>query len=178
MKEQFESTLPRGRWLCAGVALICTIAFKGAIACSFGGLEREVQFPPTSTRLRSEQVISLTNWFIEQKDTRRATHGIYRANILAFAIKGDADSSRKAHLRLAKIAGLLKTLSDGTSFEVEPMSMNSKARRQDGWSAWTACKPRFNQLAPRHAHAASRLKAQRHRPSSSKPMYVEDLGST
>lgn len=83
MKEQFESTLPRGRWLCAGVALICTIAFKGAIACSFGGLEREVQFPPTSTRLRSEQVISLTNWFIEQKDTRRATHGIYRADIFA-----------------------------------------------------------------------------------------------
>ncbi|WP_418124451.1 hypothetical protein [Variovorax sp. 160MFSha2.1] len=119
MKEQFESTLPRGRWMCAGVALICTIAFKGAIACSFGGLEREVQFPPTSTRLRSEQVISLTNWFIEQKDIRRATHGIYRADIFAFAIKGDADSSRKAHLRLAEIAGLLKTLSDGTSFEVE-----------------------------------------------------------
>lgn len=119
MKEQFESTPPRGRWLCAGVALICTVTFKGAIACSFGGLEREVQFAPASTRLGSEQVTSLTNWFIEQKDTSRATHGIYRADILAFAIKGDADSSRKAHLRLAEITGLLKTLSGGTSFEVE-----------------------------------------------------------
>jgi hypothetical protein len=78
-----------------------------------------VRFPSTSTHLGSEQVISLTNWFIEQKDTSRATHGIYRADIFAFAVKGDTDSSRKAHLRLAEIAGLLKTLSDGTSFEVE-----------------------------------------------------------
>jgi len=119
MKEKFECTLPRARWLCAGIALICTVAFKGAIACSFGGLEHEVQVAPASTRLGSEQVISLTNWFIEQKDTSRATHGIYRADIFAFAIKGDADSSRKAHLRLAEIAGLLNTLSDGASFEVE-----------------------------------------------------------
>jgi hypothetical protein len=119
MKEKFEPGLARRRWLCAGVALLCTFAHTGATACSFGGLQREVQFPSTSTHLGSEQVISLTNWFIEQKDTNRATHGIYRADIFAFAIKGDADSSRKAHLRLAEIAGLLKTLSDGTSFEVE-----------------------------------------------------------
>ncbi len=99
--------------------LVLGLAPAWTSACSFAGLQREVQFPSTSTHLGSEQIISLTNWFIEQKDTSRATHGIYRAYILAFAIKGDTDSSRKAHLRLAEIAGLLKTLSDGTSFEVE-----------------------------------------------------------
>ncbi|MDR6519236.1 hypothetical protein J2789_001918 [Variovorax paradoxus] len=107
------------KYLHAIIPLFLSLAPAWTTACSFAGLEREVQFPPTSTHLESEQIISLTNWFIEQKDTSRATHGIYRADIFAFAIKGDADSSRKAHLRLAEIAGLLKTLSDGTSLEVE-----------------------------------------------------------
>lgn len=107
------------KYLHAIIPLFLSLAPAWTTACSFAGLEREVQFAPARTHLGSEQVISLTNWFIEQKDTRRATHGIYRADIFAFAIKRDADSSRKAHLRLAEIAGLLKTLSDGTSFEVE-----------------------------------------------------------
>lgn len=101
------------------LALIWALSPAWAVACSFASLQHNVQFSPASTHLESQQIISLTNWFIEQKDTSRATHGIYRADIFAVAVKGDADSSRKAHRRLAEVAELLKTLSAGTSFEVE-----------------------------------------------------------
>lgn len=107
------------KYLHAIIPLAFALAPAWTAACSFGGLEREVRFPSASTHLGSEQIISLTNWFIEQKDTSRATHGIYRADIFAVAVKGDADSTRKAHRRLAEITGLLKTLSAGTSFDVE-----------------------------------------------------------
>lgn len=107
------------KYLHAIIPLVLGLAPAWTTACSFAGLQREVRFPSTSTHLGSEQILSLSNWFIEQKDTSRATHGIYRADVFAFAIKGDADSSRKAHRRLAEVAGLLKTLSDGSSFEVE-----------------------------------------------------------
>ncbi|MGJ7536301.1 MULTISPECIES: hypothetical protein [unclassified Variovorax] len=107
------------KYLHAIIPLAFALAPAWTTACSFGGLQREVQFPSTSTHLGSEQILSLTNWFIEQKDTSRATHGIYRADIFAVAVKGNADSSRKAQRRLAEVADLLKTLSAGTSFEVE-----------------------------------------------------------
>lgn len=107
------------KYLHAIIPLALGLAPAWTTACSFAGLQRDVQFPSTSTHLGSEQIIALTNWFIEQKDTSRATHGIYRADIFAFAVKGDADSSEKAHRRLAEVAGLLRTLSNGSSFEVE-----------------------------------------------------------
>ena len=101
------------------LSIVWALCPTWAAACSFSSLQHNVQFSEASTQLEPHQVASVTSWFIEQNDPNRATHGIYRADIFAFAIRGDADSSRKAHLRLAEIANLLKTLSDGTSFEVE-----------------------------------------------------------
>lgn len=101
------------------LALTWALTPAWAIACSFGSLEHDVQFAPASTHLESPQVVSLTNWFVEQQNPKRATGGIYRADIYAGAIKGDAASLKKANLRLAEIADLLKTLSTTASVEVQ-----------------------------------------------------------
>ncbi|SDY41071.1 hypothetical protein SAMN05518854_1011022 [Variovorax sp. YR266] len=101
------------------LALTWALTPAWAIACSFGDLEHDVQFAPASTHLESPQVLSLTNWFVEQQNPKRATGGIYRADIYAGAIKGDAASLKKANLRLAEIADLLKTLSTTASVEVQ-----------------------------------------------------------
>lgn len=100
------------------IALGCAFLPAWALACSFAGLQHDVQFAPASTRLDSRQVISLTNWFVEQRNPSRATGGVYRADIYAPAIKGDPASFKKAKLRLADTAGLLKTLDITTSVEV------------------------------------------------------------
>lgn len=101
------------------LALTWALTPAWAIACSFGGLEHDVQFAPASTRLESQQVLSLTNWFVEQQNPKRATGGIYRADIFVPAIKDDAASLKKANLRLAEIANLLRTLSTTASIEVQ-----------------------------------------------------------
>jgi hypothetical protein len=101
------------------LALTWALTPAWAIACSFGSLEHDVQFAPASTHLESPQVLSLTNWFVEQQNPKRATGGIYRADIYAGAIKGDAASLKKANLRLAEIADLLRTLSTTASVEVQ-----------------------------------------------------------
>lgn len=102
-------------WL---LALPWALTPAWAVACSFGGLQHDVQFSPANTHLESLQVISVTNWFVEQRNPSRATGGVYRADIYARAIKGDATSLKKANLRLAGIADLLRTLGNTTSFEV------------------------------------------------------------
>jgi hypothetical protein len=107
------------KYLNAIIPLACALAPTWTLACSFGGLEHDVQFAPASTRLESQQVLSLTNWFVEQQNPKRATGGIYRADIYAGAIKDDTASLKKANLRLAEIADLLKTLSTTTSVEVQ-----------------------------------------------------------
>jgi hypothetical protein len=101
------------------LALTWALTPAWAIACSFGGLEHDVQFAPASTHLEPQQVLSLTNWFVEQQNPKRATGGIYRADIFAPAIKDDAASLKKANLRLAEIANLLRTLSTTASVEVQ-----------------------------------------------------------
>jgi hypothetical protein len=101
------------------LALTWALTPAWTIACSFAGLEHDVQFAPASTHLESRQVRSLTNWFVEQQNPKRATGGIYRADIYAGAIKDDAASLKKANLRLAEIADLLKTLSTTASVEVQ-----------------------------------------------------------
>lgn len=80
---------------------------------------------------RRQQFISVANWFVEQRNPNRATGGVYRADIYAQAIKGDAASLKKAKLRLAEIAGLLNILGTTTSVEVhEHIEENaSKATR-------------------------------------------------
>lgn len=102
-------------WL---LTLPWALAPAWAVACSFGGLQHDVRFSPVNARLDSQQVISVTNWFVEQRDPDRATGGVYRADIYAHAIKGDAASLKKANLRLAGIVDLLKTLGTTTSVEV------------------------------------------------------------
>ncbi|ADU35164.1 MULTISPECIES: hypothetical protein [Variovorax] len=101
------------------IALACALAPAWASACSFAGLEHEVQFAPAITHLESQELISLTNWFVVQRDPNRATGGVYQADIFAGAIKGDAASSQKAQRRLDQIANLLRTLSTTASFEVQ-----------------------------------------------------------
>lgn len=92
MKKQSRITL----------VLACALTPAWTLACSFAGLQHEVQFAPASTHLESQELISLTNWFVEQRDPSRATGGVYRADIFASAIKDDAASSKKANnLRLA-----------------------------------------------------------------------------
>jgi hypothetical protein len=107
------------KYLNAIIPLACALVPTWTLACSFGGLEHDVQFAPASTNLESQQVVSLTNWFVEQQNPKRATGGIYRADIHAGAIKDDAASLKKANLRLAEIADLLKTLSTTASVEVQ-----------------------------------------------------------
>ncbi|MET3495677.1 hypothetical protein [Variovorax boronicumulans] len=107
------------KYLRTGIAIACILAPAWATACSFSGLEHEVQFAPASTHLESRELIALTNWFVVQRDPNRATGGVYRASIFASAIKDDVDSSRKAQRRLAEVADLLKTLGTGASFEVQ-----------------------------------------------------------
>jgi hypothetical protein len=107
------------KYLRAGIALACALAPAWAVACSFANLEHDVQFNPASTHLESQELISLTDWFVEQRNPNRATGGVYRADIFAGAIKGDAASSEKANLRLAEIADLLRTLSTTASVEVQ-----------------------------------------------------------
>jgi hypothetical protein len=101
------------------LALTWALTPAWTIACSFTGLEHDVQFAPASTHLESRQVRSLTNWFVEQQNPKRATGGIYRADIYAGAIKDDAASLKKANLRFAEIADLLRTLSTTASVEVQ-----------------------------------------------------------
>lgn len=101
------------------LALACAFAPAWAVACSFANLEHEVQFAPSSTRLASQEIISLTNWFVGQRSTSNATGGIYSADVFAAAIKGDAASSMRARRRLAEIAGLLKTLSTTATVDVQ-----------------------------------------------------------
>jgi hypothetical protein len=101
------------------LALTWALTPAWTIACSFTGLEHDVQFAPASTHLESRQVRSLTNWFVEQQNPKRATGGIYRADIYAGAIKDDAASLKKANLRFAEIADLLRTLSTTTAVEVQ-----------------------------------------------------------
>ncbi|RUR67275.1 hypothetical protein EJP67_09385 [Variovorax guangxiensis] len=107
------------KYLNAIIPLACALVPTWTLACSFGGLEQDVQFAPASTHLESRQVVALTNWFVEQQNPKRATGGIYRADIYAGAIKDDAASLKKANLRLAEIADLLKTLSTTASVEVQ-----------------------------------------------------------
>ena len=107
------------KYLHTGIALPCALTPAWAVACSFANLEHDVQFAPASTHLESQELISLANWFVEQRDPSRATGGVYRADIHSRAIKGDAASSKKANLRLAEIADLLKTLSTTASVEVQ-----------------------------------------------------------
>lgn len=99
--------------------LACTLAPAWTFACSFANLQHKVQFAPASTQLESQQVISLTNWFVEQRDPTGATGGVYRADIYVRAVKDDAASSKRANLRLAEITGLLRTLSATASVEVQ-----------------------------------------------------------
>jgi hypothetical protein len=99
-------------------ALACALAPAWAAACSFAGLSHDVQFAPASARLESRELILLTEWFAVQRDPNRATGGVYRADVAARAIKGDAASSKKAQRRLGEIAGLLTTLGAVTSVEV------------------------------------------------------------
>ena len=107
------------KYLNAIIPLACALVPTWAFACSFGGLEHDVQFAPASTRLESQQIASLTKWFVEQQNPKRATGGIYRADIYAGAIKDDAASFKKANLRLAEIVDLLRTLSATASVEVQ-----------------------------------------------------------
>lgn len=101
------------------LSLAFALAPAWTLACSFGGLEHDVQFAPASTHLESQEVASLMKWFVEQQNPKRATGGIYRADIHARAIKDDAASSSKTNLRLAAIADLLRTLSTTASLEVQ-----------------------------------------------------------
>ena len=103
------------RYLNAIIPLAYALVPTWTLACSFGGLEHDVQFNPANTHLESEQVVSLTKWFVEQQNPKRATGGIYRADIHASAIKDDPASLKRANLRLAEIADLFKTFST-TSF--------------------------------------------------------------
>lgn len=105
--------------VCTAIVLAWALAPAWAVACSFAGLEHEVPFAPESTHLESQQIISLTNWFVGQRSTSNATGGIYRADVFAAAIKGDAASSKKAHRRLSEVAGLLKTLSTTATIDVQ-----------------------------------------------------------
>lgn len=105
-------------YLHVGIALACALAPALGLACSFAGLQHEVRFAPAAARLESQELISLTNWFVVQRDPNRATGGVYRADIFAGAIKGDKASSKKAHQRLAAIADLLTTLGTTASVEV------------------------------------------------------------
>jgi hypothetical protein len=99
-------------------SLAVVFAPAWAAACSFAGLSHDVQFAPASTRLESRELILLAEWFAVQRDPNRATGGVYRADVFARAIKGDAASSKKARRRLDEIAGLLTTLGTATSVEV------------------------------------------------------------
>ena len=101
------------------LALTWAITPAWAFACSFAGLEHDVQFTAASMHLDSKQVLPLRNWFVEQQNPKRATGGIYRADIFARAIKDDPVSLEKANLRLAEIVNLLRASSNTASLEVQ-----------------------------------------------------------